>query len=69
MTEALSTTVASDQERETLELMAKANDIAELLQRAIKLGFTISMAPEQMQTVIDIFEGAQLIKVKHGDRS
>lgn len=47
-----------------LALMRKAQEIAELLQRAIKLGYSISMPPEQMQIVVEILECADLVKIK-----
>lgn len=60
MTNALSTAVASDDD---IQMLAKAQEIAELFQRAVKLGYSISMSPEQMKTVIEILECAQLVKI------
>lgn len=43
-------------------LLDKAKDIAELLQRAHKLGWTVIMSPDEYATVIAILENATLAK-------
>ncbi len=50
------------EEKEIQELMQKAQEIMELFQRAIKLGYSISLSPEQMKTFVEICELAELIK-------
>lgn len=58
---ALSTSVVSKEDRELLD---KAQEIAELFQRAVRLGYSISMSPEQMSTVVAILECAELVKLE-----
>lgn len=54
----------SDEDQRLLALMRKAQEIAELLQRAIRLDYSISIPPEQMKVVVEILECAELIKIK-----
>jgi hypothetical protein len=56
---ALSANPASPEDR---DLLNKAQEILELMQRAYKLGYSLTLPPEQMKTVIEIFENGHLIK-------
>lgn len=60
MAEELDRVISED---DLIQLLEKANEISELLQRAVKLGYSISMHPAQMRIVIEILECAQLIKI------
>lgn len=55
----LSTVVVSAEDRALLD---KAQELLDLLKRAHQLGWTLTLPPEQMKTLIDILENADLEK-------
>ena len=55
----LSTARAAKEDR---DLLAKAQEVAELFQRAVKLGYSITFSPEQLKLLIAICEEARLTK-------
>lgn len=57
----LSTVVASKEDRKLLD---KAQEIVDLFRDAIRLGYSITFSPEQMQLLIAICEEGHLIKAK-----
>jgi hypothetical protein len=59
--ETLSVNVTSHEDR---ELLTKAQEIVELFQRAIHLGYSISFSPEQMKALLAICENGCLVKSK-----
>lgn len=55
----ISASVAGEEDR---ELLNKAQEMVELFQRAIKLGYSISFAPDQLKTLLEICENGCLVK-------
>ncbi len=53
-----------DPHQQDRELLAKAQEIAELFQRAVKLGYSIVCTPEQLTLLIKICEELSLQKVE-----
>lgn len=66
MDSALSTQVA---EKEDLELLTRAQEMVELFQRAIKLGYSITFTPEQLRVLLTVCEEGHLTKEKSSGKS
>lgn len=47
---------------EDIATLGRAQEIVELLQRAVKLGYSITFAPEQLRLVVKLLEEATLQK-------
>lgn len=57
--EALSTVTANVDDR---AMLTKADELVRLFQDAIKLGYSITFTPEQLQALVTICENGYLVK-------
>lgn len=60
----METSLSTQVEQDDRELLTRAQEIVELFQRAIKLGYSITFTPEQLRTLLTICEEGHLIKDK-----
>jgi glucose uptake protein GlcU len=50
-------------------MLTKAEEIVDLFQTAIRLGYSITFSPEQMRVLVAICEEGYLIKQQHKEKA